>query len=451
MVQQIDLGTSNRCTRRGIDHHHARILVWQRLPDKRQPRDVKHLVLGGNRTVAGHSLDHIAADGQSGDDSGIRRNLVGRLTVIFQRECLHRCALHRAPKRGDTTLNFIKVLVTRLCEPIDIERNLVDIAYRVDAYRTCLTRTKHAAAETDIKGGIGYLALHVAQTIHPGPSAPLAQRIVDIMVEVTLLGIGSDLKTAGVEDGQFACLLQVLILIDERIDTLQLFRLLRPYRLLQIQFSIPFYGCRNTGSPTVAVCAVILVQQAIGTALHTDDMQQVVAEDAAVHTLDDQRFHTAPRLLGQSIGMLHRQVVTLLALRLVDSILQRHCTVASTQRSIIHGLEGLFAHSFGQFIQFFSLNRQRIWRYRRHGRHAAQLCLDQMAVRFFGGRLGDNLIEYVYLTLRQVFVHCRFPLFPQRCVIIGFEHGREPYKGSHQGNDDSSHNSKFVDVFIGQS
>ena len=136
-------------------------------------------------------------------------------------------------------------------------------------------------ANIDVERGLAQFAHGVAQDVHPGPIAPLAQGVVDVVylvVDRYVRSVGDKLIML---DGQLARLAQVAINMKKRVDRLQVFRLTHLPRvdnpvLLEVESGA------DASRRTVAFGSIIIVKRLEGAGLHAHHMQQVVVEDLAV-------------------------------------------------------------------------------------------------------------------------------------------------------------------------
>ena len=186
----------------------------------------------------------------------------------------------------------------------------------------------------------GESLLRIPQHIHSRPSAPSIQCIVDIVELVQRFGIGGTFHEAEVLHGKFACLRNILIDVDERVDGIQILRLSDLSYVILAVFLDKLVGT-ETGCTPIFHLIIIGVHQQIrllAVSLETDEMQQIVVEGTAIHTLQRQRHIPGRSMLGKKLWVRHRfleELPALLQVYLSLTLIIRSI-LPLFQRSLIH-------------------------------------------------------------------------------------------------------------------
>ena len=149
------------------------------------------------------------------------------------------------------------------------------------------------------------LVLGIAQDVHSWPGTPVLQSVVDVVHLLLGSNILSLIHELVALDSEFATLLQILILVDERVDGLQVARLAHLVHVLHAVL-LRQIVCTDAGSRPILMTEIPVVQRLIVTCLDTQHMQQVAAEDMAVGTFHEGWFVAFGCLMRELLFGLHR-------------------------------------------------------------------------------------------------------------------------------------------------
>jgi len=144
----------------------------------------------------------------------------------------------------------------------------------------------------------------------------VAQRIVDIVELIQRFGIGGTFHEAEVLHGKFACLRNILIDVDERVDGIQILRLSDLSYVILAVFLDKLVGTETSRTPIFHLIIIGVHQQIrfLAICLETDEMQQIVVEGTAIHALLRQWYILCGSMLGKEFWLLQRFLEELAAL-----------------------------------------------------------------------------------------------------------------------------------------
>ena len=283
-----------------------------------------------------------------------------------------------------------------LAEPIDIEGELADIAYRVDMYLALLAGQHLPLLETDVELGRGEVGAPVAQDIHAGPCSPLGYSPVYVSYAALYDVFSVFIHSLIVVYGQLTTLVEVLVYIDERVYGVLVVLLaaagVKPVAVVLAQVE----AGGQTGGTAVAVGFVVAVEQPILLGLTSHNVEQVASERLAhIPTLHGGLVGLGLGL-GEQVGVLEGAGKAVAALLLIGF---------AVYASLLHGVElaqgggidgaqhgRLGALLFGSHLRSHGV--ERVGRYLDGQPSTGYLCLDQMAVGFLGSGAHDNLVEH---------------------------------------------------------
>ena len=119
-----------------------------------------------------------------------------------------------------------------------------------------LSGTQHLLHIINIEHRFGESFLCIPQHVHPRPSSPSAQGVVDVVELVCRFGVGGFLHEAIVLHRQFSRLGNVLIYMDERVDGIEILRFSHLSHIVLTIFLNHLKGTQ-TGSTSVAHLIII--------------------------------------------------------------------------------------------------------------------------------------------------------------------------------------------------
>jgi len=302
---------------------------------------------------------------------------------------------------------------------------ILEIAH-IQMHPLLFRRAKHQWHILHLEHRFGESLLRISQHIHSRPSAPSIQCIVDIVELILRFGIGSTFHEAEVLHGKFACLRNILIDVDERVDGIQILRLSDLSYVILAVFLDKLVGT-ETGCTPIFHLIIIGVHQQIrllAVSLETDEMQQIVVEGTAIHTLQRQRHIPGRSISGKKFRLLQGFLEELLAL------LPIHLPIHLAEHGISHSLQhGIFRFQCFRFHPLH-IGRQRVGRNLSPEYRLPYLSRQQLAVVFRRRSLGDDFLHHPYLALRLILLSDDISLLPQ--VVVGLsrclQHGKHGYE-----------------------
>ena len=313
---------------------------------------------------------------------------------------------------GSLILRII-IVICRNIEAGDADFQVLEIAH-VQMHPRLLPRAQYLRHILHPEHRFGESLLRISQFVHSRPTTPATQRIVDIVELILWLGIGGTFHEAEVLHGKFACLRNVLINLNERVDGLQILRLLHLSHVVLTVFLDEFVGTETCRSP-ISHLIIIGVQQQIcilAVCLETDEMQQIVVKGTAIHALQRQWYIVSRSMLGKEFRLFQGLLEELLAFLFV------HITVHLAQHGISHRLQCRVVHL--QHLGFHPLHvrRQRISRNLFPEYHLSCLSRQQLSVVFSRRSPGDDFLHHRDFALRLVLLSIDFSLLPQVVVCL---------------------------------
>ena len=234
---------------------------------------------------------------------------------------------------GSLILGII-FIIRRDVDTGDAHLQVLQIAH-VQMHPRLLSRSQHLWHILHLEHRFGESLLRISQFVHSRPSSPAAQRIVDIVELIQRFGIGSTFHEAEVLHGKFACLRNILIYVDERVDGMQILRLSDLSYVILAVFLYEFVGT-ETSRTSISHLIIIGIQlqiRLLAVCLETDEVQQIVVEGTAIHTLQRQWQILSGGMLGKKFRLLQGFLEKLLALLFV------HITIHLAQHGISHSLQ----------------------------------------------------------------------------------------------------------------
>ena len=444
-VIEHNLRTRNRLTVCSIHHHIAMPVIRQLLDHHRQITDIEEQTLRSDAGIVRSHLHQIGAQRQIATDfDGILHLFVIRTTIIAFAEILlvQLRGLLQEHLIGSLILDII-FIIRRDVETGNDHLQILEIAY-IQMHPLPFRRAKHQWHILHLEHRLGESFLRISQHIHSRPSAPSIQCIIDIVELIQRFGIRSLLHETEVLHGKFASLRNILIDVDERVDGIQILRLSDLSYIILTVFLNELVGT-ETSRPPISHLIIIGVHQQIrllAVSLETDEMQQIVVERTAVHTLQRQRHIPGRSIPGKKLRLLQgflEELLALLPIHLQPILIRGSILHLYPVRMIpIHLAEHGISHSLqhgGFCIQSFRLHPlhvrcQRVCRNLFPENHLPHLCRQQLAVVFRRRSLGDDLLHHPNLALGLILLSDDISLLPQ--VVVGLsrclQHGKHGYE-----------------------
>ena len=246
--------------------------------------------------------------------------------------------------------------------------------------------------------------------------------------------------------GKFACLRNILINLDERVDGLQILRFLHLSHVVLAVFLDEFVGTETSRTPIshLIIIGVQLQIRLLAVCLESDEMQQIVVKGTAIHALLRQWNILSGSMLGKEFRLLQGFLEELAALLFVhiplaqrrrSTLIQRNIitwvqgnlihlypvrtiTIHLAQHSISHGLQRRVRHL--QHLGFHPLHmgRQRVGRNLSPEYRLPHLSRQQLAIILGSRSLGDDFLHHRDFALRLVLLSIDFSLLPQVFVCL---------------------------------
>ena len=214
--------------------------------------------------------------------------------------------------------------------------------------------------------------------------------------------------------GKFACLRNILINLDERVDGLQILRFLHLSHVVLAVFLDELIGTETSRTP-IAHLIIIGVQQMVrllAVCLESDEMQQIVVKGTAIHALQRQWNILSGGMLGKEFRLLQRFLEELLAFLFV------HITIHLAQHGISHRLHCKVVHLQHLGFHPLQVRRKRVSRNLFPECHLSYLSRQQLPVIFGSRSLGDDFLHHRDFALRLVLLSIDFSLLPQVVVCL---------------------------------
>ena len=267
------------------------------------------------------------------------------------------------------------------------------------------------------------VALPGAQVVHALPVAPALQCHVDVLPLLFGRGIGMFVHVVVAAHGGLAALHQVLIFVDERVDALDVLRLVQRLHLVGL-FLAKQHVSGQQGGAAVAHLHVCVAHDVVALGLVCNDAEQVVVEELAVNSFHHEGvvvggLHPCQLLgVGQSLGVV-------VAANVFMSVLVQPAVfhVDMTQHAVVDGLQGGVAAGLSlALLQPFHHGSQRVGADVAQRLGPLQLGLQQLSVGLLLLGFLYNLGQYLLLGLWQVFLAGFLHLFPQVAVGLSIRH-----------------------------
>ena len=341
LVIEFNLRPGDRLAICSIHHHIAMPVIRQLLDHHRQIADIEEFSLRSDAGIIRSHLHQIGTQRQIATDfDGILHLFVIRTTIVVAAEILlmQLRSLLQEHLIGSLILGII-IVICRNIEAGDTDFQVLQIAH-VQMHPRLLPRSQHLRHIQHLEHRFGESLLRISQFVHSRPSPPAAQRIVDIVELILRFGIGGTFHEAEMLHGKFACLRNILINLDERVDGLQILRFLHLSHVVLAVFLDELIGTETSRTP-IAHLIIIGVQlqiRLLAISLETDEMQQIVVKGTAIHPLQRQWYILGRSMLGKKLWVRHRFLEELLALLQVylSLTLIIRSILPLFQRSLIH-------------------------------------------------------------------------------------------------------------------
>ena len=313
---------------------------------------------------------------------------------------------------GSLILRII-IVICRNIEAGNADFQVLEIAH-IQLHPSLLPRSQYLRHILHPEHRFGESLLCISQFVHSRPSTPAAQRIVDIVELILRFGIGSTFHEAEMLHGKFACLRNILINLDERVDGLQILRFLHLSHVVLAVFLDELIGTETSRTP-IAHLIIIGVQlqiRLLAVCLESDEMQQIVVEGTAIHTLQSQWHILCGCMLGKKFRLLQGFLEKLLAFLFV------HITIHLAQHGISHRLQCRVVYLQHLCFHPLHVRRQRVCRNLIPECHLSCLSRQQLPVIFGSRSLGDDFLHHRDFALRLVLLSIDFSLLPQVVVCL---------------------------------
>ena len=313
---------------------------------------------------------------------------------------------------GSLILGII-FIIRRDVDTGDAHLQVLEIAH-VQMHPRLLSRSQYLRHILHPEHRFSESLLCISQFVHSRPSTPVAQRIVDIVELIQRFGIGGTFHEAEVLHGKFACLRNILIYVDERVDGMEILRFLHLSHVVLAVFLDELVGTETSRTPIshLIIIGVHQMVRLLAISLETDEMQQIVVEGTAIHALQRQWYILGRSMLGKKFRLLQSLLEKLLALLFV------HITIHLAQHGISHSLQCGVLHL--QHLGFHPLHvrHQRVSRNLFPENHLPHLSSQQLAVVFSRRSLGDDFLHHPNLAPRLILPSDDVSLLPQVVVCL---------------------------------
>ena len=306
LVVEFYLRPGDRLSVGSIHHHIAMPVIRQLLDHHRQIADIEEFSLRSDARIIRSHLHQIGTQWQIATDfDGILHLFVIRATIVVAAEILlmQLRGLLQEHLIGSLILGII-FIIRRDVDTGDADFQVLQIAH-VQMHPRLLSRSQHLRHILHPEHRFGESLLRISQFVHSRPSPPAAQRIVDIVELILRFGIGSTFHEAEMLHGKFACLRNILINLDERVDGLQILRFLHLSHVVLAVFLDELIGTETSRTP-IAHLIIIGVQlqiRLLAVCLESDEMQQIVVEGTAIHALQRQWNILGRSMLGKKFRL----------------------------------------------------------------------------------------------------------------------------------------------------
>ena len=286
LVIEFNLRPGDRLSVGSIHHHIAMLIIRQLLNHHRQIADIEEFSLRSDAGIIRSHLHQIGTQRQIATDfDGILYLFVIRATIVVAAEILlmQLRSLLQEHLIGSLILGII-FIIRRDIEAGDADFQVLQIAH-VQMHPRLLSRSQHLRHILHPEHRFGESLLRISQFVHSRPSSPAAQRIVDIVELILRFGIGSTFHEAEMLHGKFACLRNILINLDERVDGSEILRFLHLSYIILTVFLDKFVGTETSRTPIfhLIIIGVQLQIRLLAVCLESDEMQQIILEGTSVH------------------------------------------------------------------------------------------------------------------------------------------------------------------------
>ena len=415
LVIEFNLRPGDRLAIGSIHHHIAMFIIRQLLDHHRQIADIEEFSLRSDAGIIRSHLHQIGTQRQIATDfDGILHLFVIRATVVVAAEILLMQLRSLLQEHLiDSLILRIIIVICRNIEAGDADFQILQIAH-VQMHPRLLPRSQYLRHVLHLEHRFGESLLRISQFVHSRPSPPAAQRIVDIVELILRFGIGSTFHEAEMLHGKFACLRNILINLDERVDGLQILRFLHLSHIVLAVFLDELIGTETSRTP-IAHLIIIGVQlqiRLLAVCLESDEMQQIVVEGTAIHALQRQWNILCRCMSGKKFRLLQGLFEELLAFLFV------HITVHLAQHGISHRLQCRVVHLQHLCFHPLHVRRQRVSRNFIPECHLSCLSRQQLPVIFGSRSLGDDFLHHRDFALRLVLLSIDFSLLPQVVVCL---------------------------------
>ena len=286
LVIEFYLRPSDRLSVSSIHHHIAMPVIRQLLDHHRQIADIEEFSLRSDAGIVRSHLHQIGTQRQIATDfDGILHLFIIRTTIVVAAEILlmQLRSLLQEHLIGSLILGII-FIIRRDVDTGDADFQVLEIAH-IQLHPRLLPRSQYLRHILHPEHRFGESLLCISQFVHSRPSTPAAQRIVDIVELILRFGIGSTFHEAEMLHGKFACLRNILINLDERVDGLQILRFLNLSHVVLAVFLDELIGTETSRAPIfhLIIIGVQLQIRLLAVCLESDEMQQIILEGTSVH------------------------------------------------------------------------------------------------------------------------------------------------------------------------
>ena len=412
---EFNLSPGSRLAIGSIHHYIAMLIIRQLLDHHRQIAHIEEFALRSDTVIVRSNLHQIGTQRQIATDfDGILHLFIIRTTVVVPAVILlmQLRSLLQEHLIGSLILRII-IIICRDIKTGNAELQVLEIAH-IQMHPRLLSWTQYLRHILHLEHRFGESLLRVSQFVHSRPSAPAAQRIVDIVELILRFGIGRTLHEAVVLHGKFACLRNILINVDERVDSMEILRLLHLSHVVLTVFFNELIGTETCRSP-IAHLIIIGVQlqiRLLAVCLESDEMQQIVVEGTSIHALQCQWNILCRCMSSKKFRLFQGLFEELLAFLFV------HITVHLTQHGISHRLQCRVVHLQHLCFHPLYVRRQRVSRNLIPECHLSYLSRQQLPVIFGSRSLGDDFLHHRDFALRLVLLSIDFSLLPQVVVCL---------------------------------
>ena len=248
--------TGNGLSARGTNHYIAVPVIGQLLYHHSQVAHIEESSGWRHTWVVGRHLHEIGAYGQRRQQDGIFHLLVVWMTIklsaVFFLVQLR--SLGFQPLVSFIILHVIFIVGSDI-EARQLHLYVLQVAH-AEMNPLLLSWAQHLLQVLDVKHRFGESFLCISQHVHPRPSSPSAQGIVDIIELVSRFDVGGFLHEAIVLHRQFSRLGNILIYMDERVDGIEI---LRFFHLSHVVLTIFLNHLKGTQTGSTSVAHLIII------------------------------------------------------------------------------------------------------------------------------------------------------------------------------------------------